>query len=150
MQDFRKLTVWRKAHHLTLEVYRVSICFPPEEKFALTSQLRRAAASIPTNIAEGCGRSRPNDKARFFDIALGSASEVDYLLILAHDLRYMSDDDFALLCPLTEKVKRMLARLTAVVRRPVADGFVGEEPEEFYERTEPNENFEDAELITDN
>jgi four helix bundle protein len=77
MKDFRTLAVWEKAHHFTLAIYRLSKTFPKEELFGLTSQIRRAAASIPTNIAEGCGRSTDPDFARFLQIAFGSACEVE-------------------------------------------------------------------------
>ena len=85
MKDFRQLKVWEKAHHLALEVYKTTATFPKEEIYGLTSQLRRASVSIPTNIAEGCGRNTNADFARFLQIAMGSASETEYELILAHD-----------------------------------------------------------------
>lgn len=88
MRDFRQLKVWAKAHSLTLAVYRATAAFPREEQYGLTSQLRRAAASIPTNLAEGCGRYGDAELARFVGIAAGSASEVEYLLMLARDLKY--------------------------------------------------------------
>ena len=80
VQDFRKLKAWEKAHELTLGIYRATNGFPDNERYGIVSQVRRACASIPTNIAEGCGRSSPNDLARFIDIALGSTNEVDYQL----------------------------------------------------------------------
>lgn len=70
MKDFRQLKVWEKSHHLALEVYRVTTTFPKEELYGITSQLRRASVSIPTNIAEGCGRSTNADFARFLQIAM--------------------------------------------------------------------------------
>ena len=88
MQDFRDLKVWQKAHNVVLAVYRASAEFPAAERFGLTSQLRRAAVSIPANIAEGCVRSSDADFARFLHISLGSASEVDYYLLLARDLKF--------------------------------------------------------------
>jgi four helix bundle protein len=96
MQDFRQLTVWQKAHRLTLSVYRASRPFPKEEMFGLTSQLRRAAAGIGANIAEGCGRGSDADFGRFLTIAMGSASEVENHLLLLE---------------LASEVKRMLATL---------------------------------------
>ncbi len=87
MRSFRELNVWQKAHHFTLEVYRITQKFPDDERFGLVSQLRRAAASIPTNIAEGCGREGERELARFMTIAAGSASEAEYQLLLASDLR---------------------------------------------------------------
>lgn len=86
MKDFRSLQVWEKAHRLALEIYKATQDFPREESYGLTSQLRRAAASIPTNIAEGCGRGSDRELAQFIQIAVGSASEVEYLLELSHDL----------------------------------------------------------------
>lgn len=91
MQDFRKLEIWHKAHELTLKVYNVSSRFPESEKFNLISQIRRAASSIPANIAEGCGRKTNGELERFLYIAMGSASELEYHLILAKDLKMISE-----------------------------------------------------------
>jgi four helix bundle protein len=77
MKDFRKLSVWGKAHSLVIEIYKITASLPKSETFGLTSQIRRATASIPANIAEGCGRDGQADLARFLQIALGSASELD-------------------------------------------------------------------------
>ena len=95
MQDFRKLQVWEKSHNLTLRIYKLTSKFPREEIYGLTSQMRRADASIPTNIAEGCGRESAADFARFLQIASGSASETEYLILLAHDLKYFTADQHA-------------------------------------------------------
>jgi four helix bundle protein len=89
MQDFRKLEVWQVAHKLALDVYRVTKAFPSDERYGLTSQLRRAASSIGANLAEGCGRGSDIDFARFVQIAMGSASEMEYHLIMACDLEYL-------------------------------------------------------------
>ena len=89
MKDFRDLEVWRHSHRLTLDVYRESKNFPMDERFGLTSQIRRCAASIPANIAEGCGRRGDGEFHRFLPIAMGSASELDYHLLLAKDLEYL-------------------------------------------------------------
>lgn len=94
MKDFRKLQVWEKAHRLTLDVYRVTRNFPKAELYGPTSQMRRAASSIPTNIAEGCGRGSDGELARFSQIAMGSASELEYLLVLARDVEYLSNADY--------------------------------------------------------
>ncbi len=88
MQSFRNLSVWEKAHHLTLDVYRITERFPRTEMFGLTSQLRRASSSIAINLAEGAG-VRSWNFARFVQIAFGSASEVEYELLLAHDLAFL-------------------------------------------------------------
>lgn len=111
MKDFRGLKVWEKAHQLTLLIYRESKNFPNEEKYALTSQLRRSAASVPTNLAEGCGRGPDREFSRFVQVAMGSASEVEYLLLLCHELGYLEDEVHQQLDELTSEVKRMLASL---------------------------------------
>jgi four helix bundle protein len=109
MRDFRELKVWQKAHQLTLAVYKATATFPRDELYGLTSQIRRACASIPANIAEGCGRSGDAELARFLQIALGSASELEYHLLLAHDLALLSDSEYEHLAGETTEVKRMLA-----------------------------------------
>ena len=86
MQSFRNLRVWEKSHQLTLDVYTSSKAFPRDEMFGLTSQMRRASASIGMNIAEGCCRKGDTEMARFLQIAMGSASELEYQFLLAHDL----------------------------------------------------------------
>ena len=89
MQDFKKLKVWEKGHQLTLTVYKLTARFPKEELYGLTSQMRSAAASIVCNIAEGCGRTGGADFARFLQMATGSASELEYQLLLARDLNFL-------------------------------------------------------------
>lgn len=118
MKDFRKLQVWEKAHHLTLDVYRVTQHFPKVELYGLTSQMRRAASSIPTNIAEGCGRGSDGESARFSQIAMGSASELEYLLVLARDLGYLNNADYERLMHQVVEVKRML---TSFIQKLNAD-----------------------------
>ena len=116
MNDFKDLEVWRKAHELTLAVYRATVSFPREELFGLTSQLRRAAASIAANIAEGAGRKCDGDFGRFIQVARGSASEVEYHLILARDLGLLSAREFDVLSTKLAVVQRMLTRLVQRVR----------------------------------
>ncbi len=111
MRDFRKLKVWEKAHELSLTIYRATSNFPEQELFGLTSQLRRAAVSIPANIAEGCGRSGEPELARFLRIALGSASELEYHIILSTDLCYLSKSAGHDLNKKVTDVKRMLTSL---------------------------------------
>ncbi len=117
MRDFRTLTVWRKAHSLALSVYRLTRSFPADERFGLSVQLRKAAGSVPTNIAEGCGRFGDRDFARFLSIASGSAAETEYHLMLARDLGYLSADQQKLADAQVNEVKKMLralhGRLTA-------------------------------------
>ncbi|MCB9454023.1 MAG: four helix bundle protein [Anaerolineaceae bacterium] len=111
MQDFKKLAVWEKAHRFTLSTYQATMTFPKEESYGLTNQVRWAAASIPANIAEGCGRDSTKEFRRFLDIAMGSASETEYHLLLAHDLNYLNTDDYQTLSTMVVEVKRMLAGL---------------------------------------
>ena len=111
MQDFHDLKVWQKAHELTLAVYRITAGFPRDELYGLTSQLRRSCSSIPANLAEGCGRNGNAELARFCSIAMGSASESEYHLLLANDLKLLQPQDYKDLAERTTEVKRMLAKL---------------------------------------
>ncbi|MEM1044260.1 MAG: four helix bundle protein [Bacteroidota bacterium] len=108
MQDFKHLRVWETAHQLVLVIYRVTAHFPKEEQYGLTSQLRRAATSVPSNIAEGCGRDSDGDFARFLRIAQGSANEVEYQLFLASDLGYLDAVVYGDLARQIAEAKRML------------------------------------------
>lgn len=111
MRDFRKLKVWEKAHELALDAYHVTASFPREELYGITAQLRRASVSIPANIAEGCGREGEAELRRFLRIALGSANELEYHLLLAKDLRILSSKDHERIVGKLIEVKRMLAVL---------------------------------------
>jgi four helix bundle protein len=111
VKDFRDLKVWQKAHQLTLAVYRITASFPREELYGLTSQLRRSCSSISANLAEGCGRNGDAELARFCSIALGSASELGYRLLLARDLKLINPKDYGELAQRTKEVKRMLGGL---------------------------------------
>ena len=113
MQDFRNLKVWEKAHTLTLDVYKASKSFPREEMYGLTSQVRRASVSIGANIAEGSCRKGDAEFARFLQMAAGSASEVEYHLLLARDLEFLEVADYERLSDEAVEVKRMLASLHA-------------------------------------
>jgi len=118
MRNFRELKVWEKSHHLTLAVYKATASFPKEELYGLTSQIRRSSASIPANIAEGCGRSGEAELARFLRIAMGSASELEYHLLLARDLALLNDTDYKPLASDIEEVKRML---TSLIQKLIAE-----------------------------
>jgi four helix bundle protein len=118
VKDFRQLQVWQKAHQLTLAVYRVTASFPRAELYGLTTQLRRSSASIAANLAEGCGRNGDAEFARFCSIAMGSASELDYHLLLANDLKLISATDYTDLAQRTSAVKRML---TGLLQKLTAD-----------------------------
>jgi four helix bundle protein len=108
MKDFRSLKVWEKAHLLTLKIYKVTEKFPREELYGLTSQIRRACVSIPTNIAEGCVRSSDADFSRFLYIALGSTSELEYLILLSMDLKIVKNELHVELNNEINEIKKML------------------------------------------
>jgi four helix bundle protein len=112
MQDFRKLSVWEKAHLVVLAMYQITAKFPKEEVYGLTSQIRRASVSIPANIAEGCGKEGNADFSRYLQISIGSTSELEYYLLLALDLKFLTNDDFTILDDQVNEVKRMLINLT--------------------------------------
>jgi four helix bundle protein len=118
MQDFHKLVVWQKAHAWVLHVYKLTKRFPDDERFGLTSQLRRAATSIPANLAEACGRGGKLEFSRFVLIAMGSAAEAEYHVLLAKDLGYLRSQDYDAVGPAIQEVKRMLASLLKTARRP--------------------------------
>ena len=120
MRNFRDLKVWRKAHDLTLRLYITTRHFPKEELYGLTSQIRRAAASIGANLAEGCGRRTDNEMARFLQIAMGSASELDYHLLLAADLSLLPSAEYGRLSTELSEVRRMLTSL--LLRLKAASG----------------------------
>jgi four helix bundle protein len=111
MKDFRELKVWQRSHELTLAVYRVTANFPRQELYGLTSQLRRSCSSIAANLAEGCGRNGDAELGRFCSIAAGSASELEYHLLLAKDLSLIQAREYGRLVQQTVEVKRMLAGL---------------------------------------
>ena len=125
MRDFRGLQVWEKAHELTLAAYRTTTAFPKEELFGLTSQIRRASSSIPANIAEGCGRDGDAELKRLLQIAMGSASELDYHLLPAHDLNYLDTTVYQRLNDDLNIVRRMLnaliQKLTTKNGRPITN-----------------------------
>ncbi len=118
VKDFRDLQVWQKAHHLTLAVYHRTASFPSDERYGLTTQLRRSSSSIAANLAEGCGRNGDAELARFCSIAMGSASELEYLLLLARALKLLKATDHAELARQTTEVKRML---TGLLQKLTAD-----------------------------
>jgi four helix bundle protein len=111
MKDFRDLKVWEKSHALTLEIYRATAVFPKPELYGLTSQIRRCGASIGANIAEGCGKRGNNEFQRYLQIASGSASELDYHLLLSKDLGFLSEIDYGKLARSLTEVRKMLTSL---------------------------------------
>ena len=119
MEDFKNLKVWVKAHEMTLAIYQCTRKFPRDEIYGLTSQIRRTAASIGANIAEGCGRRSDPEMKRFVQIARGSASEMEYHLLLARDLQFLTVEEFRELEMKTFEIQRMLAALTQRLGAPV-------------------------------
>lgn len=122
MKDFRHLKVWDKAHRLTLEVYKASDRFPRQELFGLSSQMRRCSASIGANIAEGCGKRGNNEFQRFLQIASGSASELDYHVLLARDLGFLQEAEYRRLAVQLAELRKMVTSLLQKVER---DRFCG-------------------------
>jgi four helix bundle protein len=116
MQNYKDLKVWEKGHQFTFQVYKVSECFPKTETYGITNQLRRAAASIPANIAEGCGKKTKLDFANFLNIALGSSNESEYYLLLAKDLNYLAVENYEVMIKEINEIKAMLIGLIGKVR----------------------------------
>ena len=116
MRSFRTLEVWQKAHFLTVKVYQQTKGFPKSELFGLINQIRRASASIPSNIAEGCGQGTQAGFARYLQIAVGSSDEVEYQLLLSHDLGYLPREAYGLLQPEVVAIRQTFIRLASTVR----------------------------------
>lgn len=111
MRDFKKLSVWQKSHQLTLAIYRSTTSYPKQEIYGLTNQMRRSASSVPSNIAEGCGRNTQSQLAYFLNIGMGSASELEYQLILSKDLGFINGQIFKEQTMQITEIKRMLTSL---------------------------------------
>jgi four helix bundle protein len=111
MRDFRKYNAWQESHLFALEVYQVTKEFPKEELFGLTSQLRRAVSSIPTNFAEGCGSNSEKEFARYLNIAIASCSEVEYLLLLTFDLKYLNSEIHPILETKVVQIRKQIYQL---------------------------------------
>jgi four helix bundle protein len=116
MKDFRDLKVWQRAHQITLSIYRCTRNFPREETYGMVSQLRRCSSSVAANIAEGCGRLGNAEFGRFLTVAMGSASELEYFLLLARDLEYLSRDNYEAVAQEVVEMRRMLNRLLSKVQ----------------------------------
>ncbi len=121
MKDFRNLKVWARAHKLTISIYVLTKKFPKDELYGLTSQIRRSCSSIPTNIAEGCGKASQSELSRYLQIAMGSSSELDYLLMLAHELTYIDDPVYQETSSELIEVRRMLNAFIRKIRNDNAD-----------------------------
>ncbi len=120
MRNYKDLQVWGKSHRLVLEVYKSTRRFPGEERFGLTSQIRRSCASIPANLAEGCGRRSDGETARFVQIAMGSGAELSYHLLLARDLGLLKSAEHSGLDSSLNEVMRMLSSLSQRLRSGLA------------------------------
>ena len=116
MKDYKKLIVWQKGHDNAKLVYDLTKRFPKEERYGITSQIRRAVVSVPTNIAEGCGKFTQRDFARYLQIAFGSAQETEYLSLLSYELGYLEEEQYLKTKSLTNEVKAMLISLLKKVR----------------------------------
>jgi four helix bundle protein len=118
MRNYRRFEIWQIGHELVLQIYDLTQSFPSEERYGLTSQIRRAMVSVPANITEGSGRPTPGDFARFLGISLGSLSEVDYYAVLAEDLGYLDTRDAHALSTRVAELRRMMTSFrTAVANR---------------------------------
>jgi len=113
MSDYKKLKVWEDAHKFTIDIYRITKKFPKNEQYGLTSQIRRSASSIPTNIVEGSGQLNNGNLIRFLGIAKGSAFETEYQLMLSRDLGYIGDDEYKVL---DKKIQSIIRMLTGLIR----------------------------------
>lgn len=117
MRDYKKYDVWVKSHELTLYVYKEIVpLFPSSEKFALTSQMKKASYSIPLNIVEGCGRNSDKDFVHFLDMALGSIHELEYCALLVYDLNFLSIEKYTKLYEKANEVKAKLINLIKSIR----------------------------------
>jgi len=119
MKNYKNLIVWQKAHALAVCLYRQTTGFPKAEQFNLTSQIRRAATSIPTNLAEGCGKYTQLDFANYLQVSLGSSNEVEYLILLSYELGYLKDEPYKDLDMQVNEVKAMLISLITKVRKSI-------------------------------
>ena len=113
MSDYKKLKVWEDAHQFTIDIYNITQKFPNNEQYGLTSQIRRSASSIPTNIVEGCGQLDNGNLIRFLGIAKGSAFETEYQLLLSKDLNYITNDEYKFLIA---KIQSIIRRLTNLIK----------------------------------
>ena len=120
MRNYQDLLVWEKAHKLTLAVYKTILLFPKEERYGLTSQIRRASASIAANLAEGCGRRSDGELARYVQIAMGSGAELSYHFLLARDLGLVVSEEYEILNADVSEIMRMLSALAGKLRKPTA------------------------------
>jgi four helix bundle protein len=120
MRNYRELLVWQKAHALTLRMYQITQSFPCDEKYGLISQIRRSCASLPANLAEGCGRRSDGEMSRFVQIAMGSGAELSYHLLLARDLNLLKEPEYQRLSHDLNEILMMLSSLSKKIRGTLA------------------------------
>lgn len=111
MIDYRNYKVWQKSHQLVIDIYKLTETFPKNEQFNLVSQINRAAVSVPTNIAEGCGRETQKELIRFLYISSGSSHELEYLILLSKDLNFIKEEEYNRISNEIIEIKKMLASL---------------------------------------
>ncbi len=116
MKDYKKLIVWQKSHKNAMRIYQLTKKFPKDEQFGVTSQIRRSAVSIPTNITEGCGKFTQRDLAKYLQNAFGSAQETEYLSFLSFELGYLTEEEYKQTDALINEVKAMLISLLSKIR----------------------------------
>lgn len=119
MVNYKNYLVWQKSHKLVFEVYKILEIFPKDEQFNLVSQIKRASISIPTNIAEGCGRETQKELIRFLYISSGSAHELDYLVLISTELGFVSNEKSTFLLNEIEEIKKMLASLIVKIKSTI-------------------------------
>ena len=115
MRDFKKYEIWQLSHAFTLKIYSNTSLFPKDEMYGITSQIRTASSSIPTNISEGCGRNSDKEFNQYLNIALGSASETEYLIILSRDLNYIDTETFEILEKEINTIKSKIYKLKQIL-----------------------------------
>lgn len=115
MRDFKKYEIWQLSHAFTLRIYSSTSLFPKDEMYGITSQIRRASSSIPTNISKGCGRNSDKEFNQYLNIALGSASETEYLIILSRDLNYIDTETFEILEKEINTIKSKIYKLKQIL-----------------------------------
>ncbi|WP_017733557.1 four helix bundle protein [Nafulsella turpanensis] len=121
MINYKELKVWDLSHQLVLQVHRITLQFPKEEAFSFTQQIRRSAISVPSNIAEGCGRSSDKDLVRFLHISMGSANELEYQLLLTKDLNYLPEEDYQVIVEKLIQIKKMLNSFISKIKNRTQD-----------------------------
>src|SRR5690554_5136655 len=122
MRDFKKYDIWKLSHQLTLQIYSVTAKFPAKEKFQIISQMQRAAYSIPSNISEGCGRHSDKEFNRFLQIALGSAHELEYFILLSKDLTFIDENTYT---EMDIKINYLKRKIYSLSKRLVMDIRIG-------------------------